>query len=245
MPATKSVFVAVPAYNDIAAPTLISLLRARDEAIAAGWQCDIHVRPGDSMIHLARNVALTKFLASKATDILFWDADIATAPGGFTRLMSHPVDFVGGAYRFRSDPEDYPVRWQGELTADPATKLLTNPGLGLPAGFLRVTRAAVERMAAAFPDLWVKERDGRKLLWLFDFLMIDHEAFSEDFVFCQRWRDIGGAVWLDPSLALHHTGSKTFSGVYSHFLGRQLAARTTKQDLDEAQLALDSAFGSL
>ncbi|MFZ1109855.1 MAG: hypothetical protein WAN43_16090 [Rhodomicrobium sp.] len=241
---TKSIFIAVPAYGDIAPPTMISLLRARDEARQAGWQCDIHIRPGDSMIHRARNAQLTEFLASDATDLLFWDADIAAAPGVFTRLMSHPVDFVGGAYRFRSGPEDYPIRWRGTLTADPATRLLTNPGLGLPAGFLRVTRAAIERMIAFFPDLWVRERDGSRLLWLFDFLMIDHEAFSEDFIFCQRWREAGGAVWLDPSLLLHHTGSRTVSGAYTHFLGRQLAARTTKEELAEAQRTLDSAVGS-
>jgi hypothetical protein len=241
---TKSVFVAVPAYGDIAPPTMISLFRARDEARQAGWQCEIHIRPGDSMIHRARNAQITAFLASDASDMVFWDADIAAAPGAFLRLISHPVDFVGGAYRFRSDPEDYPIRWRGALTADPATRLLTNPGLGLPAGFLRITRKAIERMTAFFPDLWVRERDGSRLTWLFDFLVVDHEAFSEDFIFCQRFREAGGTVWLDPSLLLHHSGSKTFTGAYTHFLGRQLAARTTKADLDEAQLALDAAFAT-
>jgi hypothetical protein len=237
----RSVFIAVPAYSgEVAVPTMTSIERARDEAAAAGWKCTVALRPGDSMVHRGRNTLLTDFIDSGMTDLVFWDADVACAPGAFMRLLSHPVDFVGGAYRFRMDPEGYAIRSIGPLTGDPATGLLTNSELALPAGFLRVTRAAVDRMVAAHPDLWARDRNGRRLVWMFDFLLIDHEAFSEDFVFCQRWREAGGTVWLDPELPLHHSGQKTFSGVYSHFLGRQLAALTTGDELAEAQRGLDA-----
>jgi hypothetical protein len=35
---------------------------------------------------------------------------------------------------------------------------------------------------------------------------------SEDFAFCQRWRVIGGTVWLDTLSRLRHVGSYEFQG---------------------------------
>jgi len=237
----RSVFIAMPAYSgEITVPTVTSLERARDEAVRAGWECTISIRPGDSMVHRSRNVMLTDFVDSGATDLICWDADVATAPGAFLRLMSHPVDFVGGAYRWRSDPEQYAVRSIGPLIEGQETGLLTNQKLGLSAGFLRVTRGAIDRMIAAHPDLWALDR-GRRIVWFFDFLLIDHEPFSEDFVFCQRYREAGGTVWLDPELPLHHTGQKTFSGRFGDHLRRQRAASVPQSALDAARKMLDEA----
>jgi hypothetical protein len=242
----RKIFIAVPAYSgEVTVPTMTSLLRARDEARGQGWECTIETRPGDSMVHRGRNVMLTDFLESDASDLVFWDADVAAAPGAFLRLVSHPVDFVGGVYPFRQDPEGYPLRAIGPLIEDAATGLMTNAELGLPAGFLRVTRAGLERMVAAHPELWARERSGRRIVWLFDFALIDHEPFSEDFVFCRRWREAGGVVWLDPDLTLHHTGQKTFSGRYGDFYRRRLAAATTPQELEDAQGALDAFLSPL
>ena len=240
MKSSRSVFVAVPTYSgEISAPAATSLMRARDEAIAAGWDCTVNFRALDSMLPRCRNVMLTDFLRSGATDFVFWDADIATAPGAFARLLAHAVDFVGGLYRCRSDPERYIFRkLPGALAEDPRTGLVEVEGIGT--GFMRVTRAAVERMIAAFPDLWVDDRAAGRLVWLFDFELRDHEYYSEDFVFCRRWRETGGKVWVDPDLPFHHIGAKTFSGRFADAWRRSLAARTSAEDLAAAQAALDA-----
>ena len=35
---------------------------------------------------------------------------------------------------------------------------------------------------------------------------------SEDFAFCDRWRALGGTVWVDLTLGLNHTGPVKFEG---------------------------------
>jgi hypothetical protein len=40
----------------------------------------------------------------------------------------------------------------------------------------------------------------------------DKRYLSEDYTFSRRWQDIGGEIWLDPSISLNHYGSFNFQG---------------------------------
>ncbi len=88
-------------------------------------------------------------------------------------------------------------------------------------GFLLVRRNVIERMCEAYPELRHiapvfngREPDKAARYALFD-CMIDSETgeyLSEDYAFCRRWRDLGGAIWLDTRSKLSHTGPITFAG---------------------------------
>jgi hypothetical protein len=240
----KNIFIAMPAYTgEINCHTAVSLARAMNEARDMGARAQIVIRPLDSLLPRCRNVLVTEFLNSDATHLVFWDSDIACAPGAFTRLVSHDAAVIGGAYRSRSDPEHYIYRRLPNSplppVPDPLTGLLEVEGLG--AGFLYVTRAAIECMAAAHPDLWVMDPKAGRLVWLFDCELSNHQYFSEDVVFCARARAAGLSVFLDTFVHLHHTGAKTFSGCYAEFLARQAAAVTTSGELDAAVAKIDAA----
>ena len=100
------VYIAIPSYSgEIGAPTVISLQRALKEAAALGVETTVDIRAHDSLLPRARNLLVQHFLDSAATDLVFWDSDVAPDPGGFARLLSHDVDCVAGCYRTRSDPE--------------------------------------------------------------------------------------------------------------------------------------------
>jgi hypothetical protein len=36
--------------------------------------------------------------------------------------------------------------------------------------------------------------------------------YGEDYSFCKRWRDMGGQVWVDPSISMGHLGTKIWKG---------------------------------
>lgn len=231
----RKLYIAVPTYTgQIDALTTLSLIRAGKEAHEIGWDLDVVIRPGDSMLARCRNVMVTNFLNSDATDFMFWDADVACPSGTLTRLLSHDLDFVGGCYRSKVDPEKYIYRKLPGAPDEPnpATGLMQVEGIGT--GFMRVSRSAIERMVAAYPDLYVDDHQAGRVVWLFDFVMKDHVYYGEDFTFCLRWGDIGGRIWIDTELALHHSGAKTFSGRFGDFLRRRAADRATKADLDAA-----------
>jgi len=41
---------------------------------------------------------------------------------------------------------------------------------------------------------------------------------SEDLVFCKRWRELGGDVWVDPEVRLGHVGAFTYAGAVAEIL---------------------------
>jgi hypothetical protein len=50
----------------------------------------------------------------------------------------------------------------------------------------------------------------------YQFFRQDHEGreteASEDYVFCDRWRDHGGKIFVDPTIKLGHVGSWNYQG---------------------------------
>jgi hypothetical protein len=75
----------------------------------------------------------------------------------------------------------------------------------------------LQKMSAAFAGLSY-ERWGRSTVGFFEPYKVDGRKLSEDYSFCQRWRDIGGQVWADPNIRMAHVGTKTFDGHFGEWL---------------------------
>jgi hypothetical protein len=48
--------------------------------------------------------------------------------------------------------------------------------------------------------------------------------YSEDWTFCENWRDLGGQVWVDKRVLLRHTGTYTFDAATQDKLYNDLHA---------------------
>jgi hypothetical protein len=87
-------------------------------------------------------------------------------------------------------------------------------------GFMMIKREVIDKMIQAYPELKYnndlntpKELDPH--FYAFFDTMIDPKDkryLSEDYTFSRRWQDIGGEIWLDPSISLNHYGSFNFQG---------------------------------
>jgi hypothetical protein len=45
----------------------------------------------------------------------------------------------------------------------------------------------------------------------FDTGVRENRYYSEDWAFCENWRDLGGEVWVDKRVLLKHSGTYVFS----------------------------------
>ena len=215
------IFVAVPTYDrKLCVETVIALLAEQAAARKSGDHLDFWFVPGISLVTVARNQAVVHFLESDCERLFFLDADIAWQQGDLLKLCRKPAEFVGGAYRFKSDPEDYPVLWPpGEKISTDRNGLLSVRGL--PAGFLCLARTVFPKLKAKFP--------GRTYKWAgkthdayFHASFYDGELTGEDTAFCSDWIAVGGEVFLDPTLALTHVdGSRAYTGCIGEWLKRR------------------------
>lgn len=212
------IHVAIPAYDrKIGCETARSLLNEQGAASLAGVELRVSFVPGSSLITQARNQAARDFIDSDADRMVFVDADVAWEPGALIRIASHPVDFCGGAYRYKDQLEGYPVGWldKPDLWADPATGLLEVAML--PGGFLSLSREVFTRLSKAHPDR-AYSFHGHTFFAFFHCPPGD----GEDGAFCRDWRDAGGQIWLDPTLTLTHVdGGRQYTGC----IGRWLKSR--------------------
>ncbi len=186
-----------------------------------GDRVTIFDESGNAMIGDCRGLIVAKFLEGDGTHLVFVDADVSWAAGALVSMVDRDVDFVAGLYPQRRDPINFCVRWL------PKPELELENGLievdGVPAGFMCMSRAMLERMTAQYADtqFHCDAAPNSTAYDLFGPYRIGRVKFGEDYSFCKRWRDIGGKVWIDPEIRMGHCGYKTFVGSIGEWLKSQ------------------------
>jgi len=177
-----------------------------------------------------------------ASHILFIDADIGFQASDITRLLEARKPVIGALYPLKEHlwnattthhqttgepPQTASLRYVGDCAAIYTTPPPI-PGLVPVAyagtGFLLIARETLTTLIAAYPETRYRRIDTPNTHTrtdtqadahaLFDCLIdpITGTYLSEDFAFCQRWRNTGGEIWLDRTIRLTHTGPTTFHG---------------------------------
>jgi len=87
-------------------------------------------------------------------------------------------------------------------------------------GFMMIKREDIDKMIVHYPELKYNNDlntppELNPHFYAFFDTMIDPKDkryLSEDYTFSRRWQDMGGEIWLDPSISLNHYGSFNFQG---------------------------------
>ena len=89
----------------------------------------------------------------------------------------------------------------------------------LATGFMMLQRKMIECMQKAFPSTkytddvnFLNPHENEQAYALFDCAVVDEKYLSEDWLFCQRWSNMGGQIYADISIDLMHTGLHDFKG---------------------------------
>ena len=171
----------------------------------------------DSLIQRARNSLVKLALDGKYDDIFFIDSDTEWEPEWFFRLLERPEPIVGGALIKKTDKEGYTVKLlDKQLKFSEDGKLIQADGVGT--GFLKVSRFALEKLWLA-SDPYTSEGEEHRMV--FDIKVENGDLISEDYVLCNKWKNLGYKVWLDPTITCNHIGIKKFKGDLNKFLDKQ------------------------
>ena len=217
--AGKSIFIALPAYDfKVSLKLAVSLARFTQAAPQHGISVQLGSICGCSVVSRARNLLAQDMLESTCDYLLFIDSDINFEPDDILRLMAWGSDpkkgIVAAVPRTRSEDKVYITTLDYDENND-----LTMNGMGLvrakrvATAFMLVRREVFVTMTAANPDWkYYDKRSERTIPCLFDFQLTEEGYIGEDFLFCDRARELGFEVWIDPSITLGHMGIQEYVG---------------------------------
>jgi hypothetical protein len=177
---------------------------------------------GSPYISWTRSDMLKRALETDADAVVFLDHDLSWPVETMLKLVRHPGDVVAGDYRYKHEPEEYMSILAVGDDDRPITRADgTLDAVQVPAGFLKVSRVAVDRFREAYPELCFG-RPNREFTDLFNHGAHDGLWWGEDYAFSRRWRDLGGEIHLIPDLDItHHRPDQAFPGNLHDFLLRQ------------------------
>jgi hypothetical protein len=232
------IFIATPCFGgNVTTGYMTSIINLLQSAETHGVSVSLNLLGRDSLISRARNTLTAQFMTmNEATHLMFIDADISFDPESVYRMMAFDGDIVGGMYpakalcwtppdkiAMQEPPHNATLQYVGKFCEGNELERRGPFATGIYAatGFMMIKRRVIKRLIQAHPELAYSgdhvdtpDKTKRDYYALFE-CGIDprtREYLSEDFGFCQLWRNLGGKIWLDVEAPLTHTGTHDFVG---------------------------------
>jgi len=212
---TTRVHIAMPCYGGmLTESTFMSFIKWANTARQLGIEWTLETMVNESLISRARNTLVAKFLdMPDATHLFFVDADIGWEPWHLLVLINRDVDVIGGLYPMKTMPIKWVVNgFEGAEEGPDGLQEVSKAGTG----FLLIKRHVFEKMNSHPAvkqyknDIGLDPKYDQYLKTYFDTAVRQNRYYSEDWTFCENWRDIGGKIWMDKRVLLRHSGSYVF-----------------------------------
>jgi hypothetical protein len=230
---TTKVHICMPCYGgQLTESTFMSFIKWSNTARQLGIDWTIETMTNESLISRARNTLTAKFLANPdSTHLFFVDADIGWEPWHLLVLLNRDVDVIGGLYPMKS----LPIKWcvngfEGAEEGPDGLQEVTKTGTG----FLLIKRHVFEKLnthPATKPfnnDIGLDPALNQYMKTYFDTAVRENRYYSEDWTFCENWRDLGGRIWVDKRVLLRHTGTYTFDWAAQEALAKEFQSMTVQ-----------------
>ena len=212
---TTKVHIAMPCYGGmLTESTFMSFIKWANTARQLGIDWTLETMVNESLISRARNTLTAKFLdQADSTHLMFIDADIGWEPWHLLVLLNRDVDVIGGLYPMKTMPIKWVVNgFEGAEEGPDGFQEVSKAGTG----FLLMKRHVFEKLKSHPAvkqyknDIGLDPKYDAHLKTYFDTAVRQGRYYSEDWTFCENWRDIGGKVWVDKRVLLRHSGSYVF-----------------------------------
>jgi hypothetical protein len=226
---TTRVHICMPCYGGmLTESTFMSYIKWANTCRQLGIDWTMETMTNESLISRARNTLTAKFLHNKeSTHLMFIDADIGWEPWHLLVMLNRDVDVIGGLYPMKS----LPVKWcvngfEGAEEGPDGLQEVSKTGTG----FMLIKRHVFEKLdqhPATRPfanDIGLPPELNPYMKTYFDTAVRENRYYSEDWTFCENWRDLGGKVWVDKRVLLKHTGTYVFDFQAQDQLYRDLHA---------------------
>jgi hypothetical protein len=212
--AHKKLMIGLPAYDHkVGLKMAVSLMHLGQKVIDHGIQIVISSVCGCSVVSRARNLIADEFMKSDCDHLLFIDSDMTFDPDSVIRLLAWNQEkpIVAGVYEARKEGKIYIVSLAGDGTAIHCDENGLIEARRVATGFMMIQRGVFQKLKDAHPEWEHKDTSSDNMLWgYFDFKLTREGYVGEDFLFCDRVREQGLSIWVDPTIKLGHMGIHEF-----------------------------------
>jgi hypothetical protein len=212
---TTKVHIAMPCYGGmLTESTFMSFIKWANTARQLGIDWTLETMVNESLISRARNTLTAKFLdMPDATHLFFVDADIGWEPWHLLVLLNRDVDVCAGLYPMKTMPIKWVVNgFEGAEEGPDGFQEVSKAGTG----FLLMKKHVFDKLKSHPAvkqyknDIGLDPKYDQHLKTYFDTAVRQNRYYSEDWTFCENWRDLGGKIWVDKRILLRHSGSYVF-----------------------------------
>lgn len=237
----KSVMIATPMYNGDCKGNYVhgviqTILKLQQMGVNVFWS----YRANESLITRARNTLAHLFVEREYDYLMFIDADIGFPPEAVPVLMLADKDIACGVYAkkevnyeairkaaIEGKTKDELPDYAGVFVINPAHQETQTNEAGVfevrhgGTGFMLIKREVFLKMQPHVPTFRVNTYRDPETGEYTEPLMHDYFALSidksgaylsEDYHFCEKWRELGGQVFANPFIPLEHVGTHAFTG---------------------------------
>lgn len=233
-------FIATPMYGGMCTGhyvrgLLLTIAKMRSVGVEVKWAQIMN----ESLITRARNELVRQFLETDCDYLMFIDADIGFDGQAIATLMAADKDIACGIYPKKEvnwDSVEAAAKIGKEDLADYAGAFVLNMVGGKDAetdedgmfevrhggtGFMLIKRAVFDKLSGLVPTYRVSSGINPEtgeyvhpLTHEFFATSVDKSGalLSEDYHFCELWREHGGEIYANPFINLCHVGTYVFGG---------------------------------
>ena len=243
---TTRVHISMPCYGGmLTESTFMSFIKWANTARQLGIDWTLETMVNESLISRARNTLTAKFLdMPEATHLFFVDADIGWEPWHLLVLLNRDKDVIGGLYPMKTMPIKWVVNgFQGAEEGPDGLQEVSKAGTG----FLLMKKNVFEKLKSHPAvkqyknDIGLDPKYDQHLKTYFDTAVRQNRYYSEDWTFCENYRDIGGKIWVDKRVLLRHSGSYVFCMENQEHLMNTVGPMFLEQEKQKAIVAATAA----
>lgn len=228
----NKIFLALPCYGSM---MTCGFVRGLIPTWGSGLIGQLDFMENDSLVSRARNSLAARFLrgdggnGQKYNWLMFIDVDLHFSDKEVVRLYLQAQKWreanpegkwpiFGGMYALKKVVPQFVFNALPDEKPDEVTKLIKVRETGT--GFMLIHRSILETMAEEMPDIMFEtdDQEAGDVHERHDFFGVGpytqadgrRRYLSEDYMFCQRWRDLGGDILADTGIQIRHQGSSTY-----------------------------------
>ena len=167
----------------------------------------------DALLCRSRNTLVHLFLKTDFDYILFVDADMSFSSLDIEKMIESNVDVIAGAFPKKTITEEYGLSLNNlKISGNLVECDYVGTGIILIKRevFLKLQEYSEKYINVDNNFSWMDV--GEYVNNFFDTAIVDGQYLPESYLFCKKWKDVGGKIYIYPDMNIGHVGNFLFSG---------------------------------